>query len=137
MLNGELTLTQRILVRAAELIRKPNGWCKYRWYAKTAQGEQVCMLGAIGKATTELTGIQHINMSAPAPQAQAYQAHIDRVVNLVAPHLPKARLGGRNALSSFNDDPATTQEQVHTVFCQAVKQELGASDEETEGEAHD
>ena len=124
----ELTLTQKILVRATELIGRPNGWCKLHWYRQTATVDQVCMLGAIGKATTELTGLKL--RAGDTVNTQAFNTLIDSVVELVAPFSPMKQLGGRSALSSFNDNHATTQEQVKDVFCKAVKKELGAEDDE-------
>ena len=130
MLHSELTLKQRILIRAAELIGRPQGWCKRQWY----DNERVCMLGAIGRATTELTGLKHSNRVTEIlvlrdAYGNTFNENVDSVVDLVAPFSP-IRVRGRSALVAFNDAPNTTQEQVREVFCKAVKKELGEGGED-------
>ena len=91
------------------------------------------MLGAIGRATSELTGLKHpYNLEGDLEEGRAFGTQVNAVVALVTPFSPLYRTynKGHSALTPFNDAPSTTQEQVKDVFCQAVKAQFGDVKEE-------
>ena len=102
-MDDTLTLEQRILVRAAELINIRENWIKGAYH----EGARYCAVGAIELAAKE-TGC-------------VCNGKIGSVKYRVKKHIPN----DGQCIEDFNDDPLTTYEDVKELFCKAVKAELG------------
>ena len=133
-MSEELTLTQRILVRASELVSNPSAWIKRSCFGQKvskdgmmADLEKYCALGAIYRASSELTG-SPINVDGAFHRQPWYVAAcpvIDKVAQQIEPH------GSVHEVHRFNDRPSTTHEQVKDIFCKAVKEELNGTGTDT------
>ena len=114
--NEELTLTQRILVRAAELASIKENWCK-GWLEDN--NGRYCMLGAIRRATKDVTG------SCSGSIDWWERGPTGEVVTIIAKQVPRADIVSVHKIHRYNDDIGRTHEEVKAVFCAAVKEELG------------
>lgn len=110
-----LTLAQRILVRATELIGIKENWIKGSGFSNDKL-DRYCALGAIRKAALIEAGLP-VSQYSFSGMSDATSSAIRDVDTIVRSQLTKA-------IHTYNDYPATTHEDIKAVFCRAVKKEL-------------
>lgn len=122
-MEKKLTLTQRVLVRAAELISKKEKWIKGNSFRRPVSEplgdpfDRYCAVGAVNKAAAIETGARN-----PNQLDQEGREACSAAWNILQGKSPRFNLIG------YNDDHRTTHEDIKKVFCDAVKSEIGDDD---------
>lgn len=143
--SNELTLTQRILIRATELIKVKDAWIRDDFFGYThdpehgyvtgTNNDKYCALGAIYRAASEVTGysLNHDESYSDARWKVAAAPVIKRVALTIDPECGVvSEAGASEVVFTYNDEDAENQEAVVNVFCTALKEELGDGDRDTE-----
>jgi hypothetical protein len=102
-----------LITAAREILSDPNRW--HKGFLESFDGAKVCMLGALDRASGN-----YLLRSNPARVG---------VENLIEAHLPGGVSAWRGKdlvpIAAFNDDPATTHEDVLTLLDKTLA-DLGA-----------
>ena len=120
-MEQELTLVQRVLVRATELIKVKENWIKRKAFERVGDDPfaKYCSLGALNKATYDTL---HMSMKpgGRSPRENECVSELyDKSVIAFERHV------GLTCTSTWNDSPERKHEEVVHAFCTAVKKELG------------
>ena len=123
-MEGELTLTQRVLIRAAKLISIKENWIQGSSF-RTKNGDpygSYCSLGALYRAAHEELGVP---MQIGGKNRVVERAYINSLRML-------RQRRGKEGIAAFNDAPSTTYDDVKNLFCKTVRAALdtGDSDEQ-------
>ena len=116
-MDDTLTLEQKVLVRASELIAVGENWIQGSYFVGENK-ENYCAVGAIIKASEEV-----IPRGSFGPHTTDKRDTIRQAVErMVYNHVPYEEY---HCIEEFNDDADTTYDDVKDVFCKAVKAALG------------
>ena len=145
--DKDLTMTQRILIRANELIKVEGAWIRDDFFSvKITESEsdedyeetyteeldinKYCALGAVYRAASECTGHPLVSDQQIQFNKQPwYPAAVPVAERLANQINPDAYLEGPlETVYKYNDDEAESQADVVGIFCSALKEELNGPD---------
>lgn len=114
---------QKILLRAAEILKYEENWVRENFGYRESDGSlKVCALGALRAAASEIMGVpETISEYSGLPHFETWVYEGCPPYVEAAEVINASKPAEYDNVPDWNDNEKTTHEDVHGVFCAAVK----------------